>query len=280
MGQLRTIDVARLDELRDVLGHLDHTVGPFVYRGQSNESWGLTTSLERVAGSLVKSSPVEVLRKEAETIEEFQRYAHLYVQHLPDKAETLEWLGLMQHFSGPTRMLDFSFSPFVAAYFAMEQATTDFAVWAVSVAAINEYWKKMTPKEHLADSVTWQHRNLKPAVPGVTQFCPKFGNERIRAQRGLFLVAHDGMRSFEENLCEALGVDPIQLGKTRSAERYESVRSEWTRELADVSLLKIRLAQDKKREIERQLDQMNINASTIYPGLDGLGKSLRTIFLY
>ena len=36
-------------------------------------------------------------------------------------ANRLEWLALMQHYGTPTRLLDFTRSPYVACYFALEE---------------------------------------------------------------------------------------------------------------------------------------------------------------
>jgi hypothetical protein len=40
---------------------------------------------------------------------------------------------LIQHHGGPTRLLDFTHSFYVAAFFALERATEDVAVWAVNL---------------------------------------------------------------------------------------------------------------------------------------------------
>src|SRR3989304_1877564 len=38
---------------------------------------------------------------------------------------------IMQHYGAPTRLLDFTYSVYVAAYFAVEEAEDDCVVWAV-----------------------------------------------------------------------------------------------------------------------------------------------------
>ena len=68
---------------------------------------------------------------------EFQRRAHHYLNDVPPLGECIEWLALIQHYSGPTRLLDFTHSPYVAAFFAMEKAEHDAVVWAIDTDALH-----------------------------------------------------------------------------------------------------------------------------------------------
>ena len=62
--------------------------------------------------------------QESRILRIFKRKAHLLLEHLPDEDDSFEWLALMQHHGAPTRLLDFTWSPFVAAFFALERATS------------------------------------------------------------------------------------------------------------------------------------------------------------
>jgi len=54
----------------------------WIFRGQSNSKWKLSTGLERF----------DLVREESKMIEDFQRHAHLYTN--TDKIDnTLEWLS-------------------------------------------------------------------------------------------------------------------------------------------------------------------------------------------
>jgi hypothetical protein len=68
---------------------------------------------------------------EARVLRILKRKSHLFLEHLPAEDDAFEWLGLMQHHGTPRRLLDFTWSPYVAAFFALERATSDAAVWAV-----------------------------------------------------------------------------------------------------------------------------------------------------
>lgn len=52
---------------------------------------------------------------------EFRLRAHHYLTDLPDDADYLEWWSLMRHYGAPTRLLDWTYSIYVATYFALEK---------------------------------------------------------------------------------------------------------------------------------------------------------------
>src|SRR6266487_3529676 len=98
---------------------------PFAFRGQPNAASDLKPSLARIMPA--GTTPARAVEIESHLLAEFRAQAHLHVAptDLPDLRDTLAWLTLMQHHGAPTRLLDWTKSPYVAAYFAVatERAT-------------------------------------------------------------------------------------------------------------------------------------------------------------
>ena len=102
-----------------------------VYRGQRDYSWTLRTRLGRDLSRL----PPDRDRRSIENsvIGFFMDQAAGLLPTVPDEHDLLSWLSLMQHYrSANAPLLDWSMSPFVAAYFAYEQASgEDAALYAL-----------------------------------------------------------------------------------------------------------------------------------------------------
>jgi hypothetical protein len=92
----------------------------WIFRGHCSANWSLQSTLERRAPATHSR-----VFTEYDLVRGFRRRAHNYlgVHQLPTKSG--EWLALMQHFGAPTRLVDFTRSPFVAAYFAFEDLPPD-----------------------------------------------------------------------------------------------------------------------------------------------------------
>ena len=103
----------------------------WLYRGQASASWPLATSIQRRLDRLVVPPP-ERAALEQRLIREFHRAYHQYATRIPADSSPIEWLSLMQHHGAPTRLLDFTYSVYVAAYFAVEAADADSVIWAVN----------------------------------------------------------------------------------------------------------------------------------------------------
>lgn len=234
----------------------------WIFRGQRSTDWGLSTSLERCCNR-ERIPAHDRARFERELRRDFNRLYHQYAQHIPGSTAIVEWTSVMQHHGAPTRLLDFTYSIYVATYFALESADTDSAVWALnapwalkeSAAILNATGKEgaktlqsPTTEEHevVAGKILFNEPVSRLACP----LSPFRQNERLRTQRGTFLVPGDVSASFMDNLLALPGHDQ------------------------PINIVKIVLPRDLREIALEHLYSMNITRTSLFPGLDGYAQSL------
>ncbi len=247
----------------------------WAFRGQSDANWRLTTTLER-AGEYSSCSPRLISDIEKYTLIQFQRRASQYISELPDKNSFVEWYSLIQHHGGPTRLLDFTHSFYVACFFALERASSEAAVYCLNTkllqkAAVEREKGRYTEIDCEVNCPEYCDKALYDGggSPLVIITEPFSMNERLSAQQGLFAIPFAVTNSFEYNLSLTLHPFMKDLPETKLLNDIESV------DLAgECALLKIRLPRELHGEIKRDLSKMNINAGTLFPGLDGFARSL------
>ena len=115
----------RIDELRDAGDE-------FLWRGQSNAAWKLESTIYRFFES---QSVSQSDRRDRES--QAEQFFLDYLSKAPDVNIDLthrsQILMLMQHYGCPTRMLDWSRSPYVAAYFAVQDQAEVGAIFAFNL---------------------------------------------------------------------------------------------------------------------------------------------------
>jgi hypothetical protein len=252
----------------------------WAFRGHGNARYRLETTLYR--GGQRFHCPKEILAgREAWILRQFQRRAHHYIKDPPSVDERLEWLALIQHFGGPTRLLDFSHSFYVAAFFAIDGAEGDAAVWGVNLSRIERILAKKlklrrggTTHDTNQAHIQYIHRVLgaKNGPPLVVSVEPERLNERISIQQGLFLFPCDLTCSFEANLAKTFA--------GLSGELEEREPEQWSETLAkqlsndEIAVLQIILPRGIHSEALDDLYKMNVTSATLFPGLDGFARSL------
>ena len=234
---------------------------PYAFRGMCGD-WPLSTSLQRL------NHPFDTLRDiERAMFRNFKKYAYA---DLDPSTSDWKWLAVAQHHGLPTRLLDWTFSPFVAMHFAtneLDKMDKDGVIWMVNLDSIRERVPpsfKRVLDEHYALTFSVEmledDNDLKqPFVfdetegsrdPFVMFFEPPSLDPRIVNQWGLFSM----MNRLDVRLDE-------WLASIHSAPK-EMVR-------------KIIISAEAKWEIRDRLDGMNMSERVIMPGLDGLSTWLK-----
>jgi hypothetical protein len=237
-----------------------HVRDGWAFRGQECADYRLATALERLQDRIgVQFNRASDL--ESVLLREFRRRYHHYSPHPPMSDHDLEWLSIMQHHGAPTRLLDWTYSIYVAGYFALESAQGDSAIWALDYEWIRAQARKMlkdrdptatytTPERATeADMPMFRNVFMTPPFKGMVAAINPFRlTERLTIQKGFFLCPGDISIPFEENLTQMKG---------------------WREHVVKVVVRK-----SARREGLRSLFQMNTDRSTLFPGLDGFARSL------
>lgn len=278
----------------------------YIFSGQSNFDWSLTTSLERLIknlhGKSTDNSPQNCEIYEKEMLRNFMWKYPLYEKSFsPKQDDYVEWLSLMQHYGAPTRLLDFTKSLYVALFMCLNDYNHEKScIWATNQTYIyqhmannyREYNKLPGDRGCITEIDVFAHSQANVAIrdcsfkykKDVWLLNPDLCNERLSIQQGLFLMPTNISCPFEENLncsIESLGKDiqhlkiPIgNLIKYSYDERFNDRNGDI------IFQFKINIPHKLYYQLSNMLKSMNITAETLFPGIEGMAKSLSTIYLH
>ncbi|MBR3188233.1 MAG: FRG domain-containing protein [Lachnospiraceae bacterium] len=258
---IQTIEISTMEDLFRMISDQEYREdlgrhrNLFVYRGEPDASFVLSTSLRRNCKD--KSHVLE-----PPMLLNFTKYAILEEPTIEKSVWNQMILG--QHHGLPTRLLDWSFSPMIAVHFAvtendLEQMDKhDSVVWRIDIHELHD----MLPQKYLKiikkyNTTVFSVDMLKEVCDSVHQYDedmqdksmviiePPSLDPRIVNQYSFFSVIPDKMTDIEKFLSEHTGL---------------TVRYIIKKEL--------------RWRIRDMLDHLNITERIVYPGLDGLSKWL------
>ena len=219
----------------------------WAFRGERDGRWPLYSALSRYFqnfGIDRRAWPDQ----ERRVIRVFKRKAHQFVAQPPAPEDDFQWLALMQHHGAPTRLLDFTWSPYVAAFFALERTIADGVVWALNPARVESSRGVKPTKTDPRVAGNFMRYFLPGDRHVVWMGEPHTMNRRLIAQSGTFAVPGTLDLPVEQILGEYS--DPQDI------------------------LAKFVLANRVRETGMRELYRMNITHATLFPDLDGLARSM------
>ncbi|SER71259.1 FRG domain-containing protein [Natrinema salaciae] len=258
---------------------------PYVFRGVSDQSFTLETSIKRFVGDSGKW-PLELLL--------LRNFAQYGANEIDEPRSVWHLLSLAQHYGLPTRLLDWSFSPLVAAYFATVAGDTDHdgAIWAVDYrqlhADLPDYYQdvlEMTETHmldtHLLSNVTLEYQ-LHGDRPDGDGLPPVRSLNDVSRVDELWqeLWAPDDARdeyvmffrppAIDDRIANQAAVFSFQSDPRLVLDRWLADRPDCYR--------KIVIPGERKLEFRDTLDQLNVNHRTLFPGLEGLATWLKQYY--
>jgi hypothetical protein len=219
----------------------------YVFRGGSDETYDLRTTLMQVGGNYS--------HLEFHLLKSFKKYAQL--EEGVSRRSDWWWLTVAQHHGLPTRLLDWTYSPFVALHFATRNTTKydrDGVVWCV-------------------DFIESQKRVPEP----LRQVLVEEGS-KVFTMEMLERIA-DGLKSldaldhaafnifFEPPSMDARIVNQYALFSVLS---NNAVKLDKWLEQHPTTYRRVIIPKELKWEVRDKLDQANITERMLFPGLDGL----------
>ncbi|MCT4623243.1 MAG: FRG domain-containing protein [Schleiferiaceae bacterium] len=230
---------------------IDRFRSPYIYRGLNNAQDSLTTSLHRLGG--------ESSKLERHLLRNFKKYAHS--SELPGN-NIWNWIALAQHHGLPTRLLDWTYSPLVAAHFALTELDSfqnDGVIWALNYVNLNKYLpdklKIVIEKER---SNTFTAEMLLDACSTIDDL------EKLSNDPYLLFLEPPSLddRIVNQYALFSLMSNPVtQLQDWLPKDKFY--------------YFKIIIPKELKWEFRDKLDQANITERVLKPGLDGLSQWLK-----
>ncbi len=228
-------------------GEIGRYRSPYVFRGLPDSRYELLTSLMRLNGNYASL--------EKPIIRNFKKYADATIS----RAEpNWNWLSIAQHHGLPTRLLDWTYSPYVALHFATEDIhryDADGVLWCVRFIDSRKYLPSALKRQYDREKI------VGSSVEVLNKVCPDFDSFEAMKED------EDFVAFFEPPSIDSRIINQYALFSVLSTN--EKAMNDWLNEHEEL-YYRIIIPAEMKWEIRDKLDQVNISERVIYPGLDGL----------
>ena len=233
------------------------------FRGESKEHKLLIPKLYR---NIEENQIESVLKKEKQYFQEFRRRAISLATGI-DKNDFWSWYFLIQHYGGPTRLLDWTSNANVALfmalnsnrekkdnpviYFLAPNVMTDYAFKDIG-RDTEETGRVLYPGEDQTDlwiANLMSENTLIPESP--ISLLPAYTDQRIVSQKSCFTLFGSRLNGFVKNDKQITCI------------------------CCDQKILhKVIIDGNSKEKLLNELAKVGVSSETIYPGLEGLAKDI------
>jgi hypothetical protein len=200
--------------------------------------------------------------KERHLIRNFRKYAR---RSFVGDESLWNWLALAQHHGLPTRLLDWTYSPYVALHFVTADLNRFDEDGEVHVASLNRINDLLPPA--LRDEITGEGSfvftgELLSKVAGSLEELEELGDESFV----LFLEPP----SLDDRIINQVALFSVTSDPEVELDTWFNAHAGTCR--------RVRIPAELKWEVRDKLDQVNITERVLFPGLDGLSSWLRRYY--
>jgi hypothetical protein len=252
MPESNTVTVQSWNDLVDALfekswvPNIERFRSNYVFRGLSNRDYELKSSLIRLGG--------DYSNLEHHLIRNFRKYAHRDV--VPSDS-IWNWLSVAQHHGLPTRLMDWTYSPFIAMHFAttnLERFNLDGAVWCVDYVRAHEL---LPPQLRSLLEQEGCNAFTVQLLTGGANSLPEF--DALAEEE---FVAYFEPPSLDDRIVNQYALFSVMSNPDTYLDTWLERHPELWRKIVIPAKL--------KWEVRDKLDQANITERVLFPGLDGL----------
>jgi hypothetical protein len=222
----------------------------WLFRGQADSRWKLQPSVQRGYSQ----------QQERYLTNEFRVRARSRYFSCPTSSDYPGWLALMQHYGLPTRLLDWSYSPLIAAFFSVHpdyapplaDSNRDACIWVLDGSRLNKS-QGFEPLIFPLDALSYEplivpafKSREEPDTVGVAMALEH--DPRIQLQQGAFTI-HSSRTPIDE-------IDGAKL---------------WLRRLI--------IQGEDIHQFFRELTLLGVRKYTMFPDLSTLTSELKSVYL-
>lgn len=214
----------------------------YIFRGQTNNRWRLRTSFHR-------SGRASLVKFEIQDIPVLHRHLSGMMAHhldLRDPLHNAAFYNLIQHHGYPTPLLDWTYSPFIGAYFAYKGVQMS----------------RMQPEDRIRifvfDKLRW---------------CQEFESIELVTPPKLHFTVLEPLALNNPRVVPQQSVSSVT-----NVEDIETYLAKREKERGKQYLRVIDLPAFERNEVKRELALMGVTAGSLFPGVDGACEQVRERF--